>query len=122
MIEYTCDLEKSVASITATDFPFHLEPQLHSFVDQEEAVNIAMDYVKKIESMLDSSCEPDQTFISERCGGKRRKIENIENIRDLIRKIQYSYKRYFSLFEWIDGPLVSAMKSGENFFVFNPGR
>ena len=83
---------------------------------QDIVVHKVMDYVTLVESMLESFSDFDRIKVSEESGGKRRKLLNLNNTKkskDIISIIRRCCKKYFSLFEWVDGPVISTMKAGK---------
>jgi len=91
------------------------------------------DFVKKLLSMLakiNTTQKKDLVQpISQSQSEKRRKLENgtfkkmsdvddaYQSLTFLINEIEADYQQYVSLFEWVDGPLVNAMKSGNLFLL-----
>ena len=80
-------------------------------------------FVRKARKYLATMQGDDDASRSE----KRRKLENGETASDdeikndtlklHIQNIEKLFKRYVSLFEWIDGPLVTSMKTGNLFLL-----
>lgn len=125
MIEYALQLEQTVTHLAALadaeipSFEFVNEEEHSS--PQDKLVHRVMDYAKLVESLCGSISDGSKIQLSEETGGKRRKLDylsDIENIKGIISTIRDSFKKYFSLFEWVDGPLISAMKAGKNIVVY----
>jgi midasin len=121
MIEHALQLEQaatSLGSITDVEIPsFKVVNEDELSSPQDTLVHKIMDYAKLVESLLVSFSDGDKIQVSEETTGKRRKLQDLSdtgNIKDIILSIRQSFKKYFSLFEWVDGPLVSAMKAGRN--------
>ena len=118
MMEHVQQLQQIAQrfDLFVTDIPdFKIIVAAEINYDQEKLVQKIMDYVKCVESLIDES---GQMLSLEESVGKRRKIDHIdagmENLKELISSVRNSFKRYYSLFEWVDGPLVSAMKQGKS--------
>jgi len=123
MVDYAQQLEQiasSLGTLSKADIPsFESMNEVDPLV-QDKVAHMVMNYAKHVESMLRSIEENDKMHVTDGSGGKRRKLEylsiDVERIKDLITNIRRSFKRFCSLFEWVDGPLLSAMKTGRIHF------
>jgi midasin len=105
------------------DVPHFLSNDLKESDVPNDAPNQIITFVKKAQKYLSTVQGNDDVNRSE----KRRKLENGESISDDERKIDTAnlhiqnietlFKKYVSLFEWIDGPLVTSMRVGHLFLL-----
>ncbi len=126
MIEQARQLEQVACAIgdrNHVEIPsFNLKNDEELSSSQEAIVHQVMDYAKRIESLLGSISDVDKIQVSEESLRKRRKVQdlnNTEHFKDIISVIRQCFKKYFSLFEWVDGPLVSSMKAGKRFSFYS---